>query len=248
MIFVGQLLIVALNHMNYAADWRNIRVHELLRCRMSTEQDVVDAAISGDCNRLQDMLAASPGLAAARNPAGISALMLALYNRQDAAVQSICAARDGFDVFEAASLGRIETLQNAFGEHLDVPDLFSADGFTPLHLAAFFARTTALEYLLEMGADSGAVARNPMHVQPLHSAVAGGNTECVRLLLEHGADPDARQAGGYTPLMGAAANGNLGMVRVLLEYGANPSLVADDGQNAHQLAIARGMRAVADVI
>ena len=50
------------------------------------------------------------------------------------------------------------------------------DGFTPLHLAAFFGRLEAAALLVDRGADLEAPSRNPRFpsVRPLHSAIAGG--------------------------------------------------------------------------
>ena len=65
-----------------------------------------------------------------------------------------------------------------------------------------------------------AVARNPIRVQPLHSAAAGGHTAVARLLLEHGADPNARQEGGFVPLHAAAQAGNDELYELLVASGA----------------------------
>ncbi|MFC3918361.1 ankyrin repeat domain-containing protein [Deinococcus metalli] len=75
----------------------------------------------------------------------------------------------------------------------------SPDGFTPLGLASFFGRAEAAQVLLEAGADVHAVSRNPMQVQPLHSAVAGNHEALARVLVAAGADVNAEQADGFTP-------------------------------------------------
>ena len=109
---------------------------------------------------------------------------------------------------------------------------WSPDGFTALHLAAFFGRETVAATLLEHGADVNAVARNPLRVQPLHSAAAAGHTPVARLLLEYGADPNARQEGGFVPLHAAAQAGNDELYELLLASGADQDAATDDGRTA----------------
>jgi uncharacterized protein len=75
-----------------------------------------------------------------------------------------------------------------------------------------------------------AVARNPIRVQPLHSAAAGGHTAVARLLLEHGADPNARQEGGFVPLHAAAQAADEKLYELLLAGGADQDAATDDGR------------------
>ena len=104
------------------------------------------------------------------------------------------------------------------------PRAWSDDGFTPLHLAAFFAQPECVRALIEAGADADACSQNAMSVHPLHSAVASRSLRCVELLLAAAPDSNARQAGGYTPLHEAVHNGDRAIEAALLAAGADPSL------------------------
>ena len=106
------------------------------------------------------------------------------------------------------------------------------DGFTLLHLAAFFAGADAVRLLLARGADVDAHGTGWMTGTALHSAVSAGDAEAVRALLEAGADPNARQQGGYTPLHGAAHNGDAPIVRMLARRRRRPALTNDEGRDA----------------
>ena len=77
---------------------------------------------------------------------------------------------------------------------------YAYDGWTPLHLAAFFGHLEAAKLLLDSGADVYAVSRNSLQNTPLHAAAAGKHEDVALVLLARGADPSAVDAGGYTPL------------------------------------------------
>ncbi|MGZ8528123.1 MAG: ankyrin repeat domain-containing protein, partial [Candidatus Limnocylindrales bacterium] len=124
----------------------------------------------------------------------------------------------------------------------------STDGFTALHLAAFFGRPEVARLLLDRGADLNRWAGGDLYVQPLHSAVAGGHADVAAMLILGGADIDAPQRHGYTPLMGAAQNGMAATVQLLLARGANPTARNDDVLTAAELADRAGHPAVAATI
>ncbi len=129
----------------------------------------------------------------------------------------------------------------------DPVDGRAADGFTALHLAAFFGRPSVARLLLDRGADPNAWASGGLRVQPLHSAVAGGHEAVAAMLIEAGADVNAAQDGGYTPLMGAAQNGLAATVALLLAEGAEPNALNEDVLTAADLADRAGHAEVADL-
>ena len=168
-------------------------------------------------------------------PSPQSELLEALYRGDQVTVDAKLAEQPELTFFEAAAVGdsgRVEELLT-----LDSRSVagWSPDGFTALHLAAFFGRETVAATLLERGADVSAVARNPLRVQPLHSAAAGGHTAVARLLLEQGADPNARQEGGFVPLHAAAQARNEELYELLLANGADQDAATDDGRTAADL-------------
>lgn len=208
--------------------------------RANVQKSAFDAVRSGDADALDTVLAQHPHTAKARDENGVSLLMLALYHRRHDLAERILAAGVEPDLFEAAALGRTGRVTELLdGGHVRVTDS-SADGFTVLHLAAFFAHPETVEALLSRGADVEAVAANPSRVRPLHSAVAGRSPEVVRVLLAGEADLEARQQGGFTPLMAAAANGLDDLVDLLLAAGAEPGATADDGKTASDFARTKG--------
>ena len=81
---------------------------------------------------------------------------------------------------------------------------YSYDGWTALHLAAFFGQLEAAARLLEAGGRLAAVSRNPLANTPLHAAVAGGQPDVSVFLIARGADVNATDSGRHTPLHIAA--------------------------------------------
>jgi ankyrin repeat protein len=219
---------------------------------MSMGEDLIAAVTTGDAARVASIVADDPALASTRDDAGISALMLSRYRSNREVTDTLLAADPELDVFEAAALGYLDRLRERL---IDAPqdlDALSADGYTALHFAAFFAKPEAARILIDAGASVATVAQNEMRVQPLHSAAAGHQIEICRLLLAAGAEVDARQAGGFTPLHEASQNGDPEMVELFLSAGADPLATTDDGKTAARLAeeanhpdVARRLREVA---
>jgi uncharacterized protein len=209
---------------------------------LSVAADLLDAVAGGDLDALCAALEAEPALAGRPAPDGVSLLLHALYRRREAAAELILAARPRLSTFDLAALGDAAALRKALAGDVDAR---SPDGFTALHLAAYFGQLEAAEALLEAGADPGAVAGNASRVQPLHSAVAGRHLEVAALLLERGADPDAPQAGGWTALHSAAKQGNAALVELLLGHGAAPAPASDEGLLPADLAVETRHAAVA---
>jgi uncharacterized protein len=196
--------------------------------------ELIDA---GDADALRDELELDPELAATRNAEGLSPVLYALYNAKADLVDTILDANPALDVFDSAASGRTRGLEELLDAEPELARSWSTDGFTALHLAAFFGQEDAARILLERGAEVNLVARHEsIHVTPLHSAAAGSHAAIVKLLLEHGADPNAAQDGGFTPLHSAAQNDDVESVDALLEAGADPTLTNDEAKAPADLA------------
>jgi ankyrin repeat protein len=205
--------------------------------------EIFELIRAGDADAVRALVARDSSAASARDEDGVSALMQAAYTGNDDVTAVVREAAPPQDVFEAATFGDVD------GLHGD-PNVYSADGFTPLHFAVMGGHVDAARALLEAGADPNTMSRHRfVKVRPLHTAcaleVAIENPDVVRLLVEHGADVHGRTAeGGATPLHNASQSGSVELVRTLLALGADPNVTTDDGRTPRDLAKSDDVRAL----
>ena len=195
----------------------------------------------GDLHGVGDILKVNPSIAHATNSAGVSPIMFALYCGRPDMARTLAALRGTApSLFESAAFGELKAVRLSLERSPDLVNQFAKDGFSLLHLAAFFGHAEMVAYLLEKGGNPNAVSRNDAHLHVINSAAAQKNhdksTLCVRLLLESGADPNASQKGGYTATHAAAMNGNLDLLRLLKSRKASFDRKTDDGKSPLDLA------------
>jgi uncharacterized protein len=165
-----------------------------------------------------------------------------------ARVQTLVDADPTLAIFAAAILGNTGRLEELLTGNRSLVSVMSPDGWTPLHLAAFFGKGGAVRLLLNKGASVTARSTNQMANTPLHAAAAGQHAEIVKLLLDHGANANARQHGGWAPLHSAALNGDVECARALLAAGADVSLRADNNQKPLDLALTGARQAMVEFL
>jgi ankyrin repeat protein len=214
----------------------------------STSDELFDAIEAGDVGRVDAMLEDDPTLASSRDASGVSALMRARYRFDKALTETVKRRVDILDVFEAAAFGDVDRLTELLGDEPSLVNDYSGDGFTALHLAAFFGRPDTVALLIERGAEVDAFGRGWMTGTAMHSAVSRLHADVVRILLDAGAKPNVRQSAGWTPLHAAAMNGDLTSVELLLASGADPTATNEEGRSVADLARESGDDATADRI
>ncbi len=150
----------------------------------------------------------------------------------------------------AAMTGNTATARELISADADLTVRDTRNRQTPLHVAASAqddGSADIVAILLAAGAAPGEKAKGGW--TPLLYAAARGNTESVRCLLENKADLNvADDSHGWTALHAASRSGQVEMVKLLLESGADPAQEDKSGHSPIQLAKARNMEAVVEVL
>ncbi len=211
-------------------------------------QELFDSIKNGDLAKVTALLDGDVGLANAADEHGTAAHTVAVYNRKTEIAQLLESRGARIDIFAACMAGRTDLVREMLAENKALVQLMSHDGWTPLHLAAFFGNKDAAAILLDAGANVTVRSTNAMANMPLHAGVAGRSLPLVKLLVEHGAPVNARQHGGWTPLHAAAQNGDPAMVAFLLEHGADVNERADNSQLPMDLALTKGHQEIVNLL
>jgi uncharacterized protein len=215
---------------------------------MSTVSPLMLAIQNRDLAAAKAALERDAAQATTALPGGLSPLLFALYN----GAAEIAGLLRGFrtpDVFECAALDDAPAVARLVLHDPTLRVQHSVDGWTPLHLAAFFGSRDAALVLVALGAPLEARSENPMKNTPLHAAIAGaGGEQLAPLLLALGADPLVVGGSGVDALHLAASRGFEALCRLLIARGANRANKTEDGKTAADIARERGHLATAAAI
>src|SRR5260370_31120643 len=116
----------------------------------------IDAIKAGEFERVKAMVSAEPTLIDARSRTGDSAILTAVYHRQKEIVNLLVARGATLSLFDGCAAGELERVERLITESPQRVNEYSADGWTPLHLASFFCHPRIVELLLGSGADVSA--------------------------------------------------------------------------------------------
>ena len=165
-----------------------VRTARFLQEHRDEHDEFFEAARTGMSRRCAGSCQPDPALITTTRAAGETPLMTALYNKQQRAADWLVQSGAPLDIFAAAAVGDIATIERLLQPPAAGLHAYRYDGWTLLHLAAFFGQRAAVERLMAAGADINAVSRNALRNTPLHAAVAGGHVEVSLLLINAAAD------------------------------------------------------------
>jgi uncharacterized protein len=208
---------------------------------VASTHDLLEAIRKRDGAAVRSLLDAEPELVHATAEDGTSPVMTAIYHGAGSALAMLVARGAVLDLHAAAAVGDVSRIRKLLENGAASIGSVAADGWTALHLAAFFGRTDAVEELLTRGADVHARSRNGFSNTPLHAAIAGsGGIAILEMLLAHDADANAGATEGITPLHLALTRGDPALVDALLVRGEESNARNDDVSTPAELAARRG--------
>jgi ankyrin repeat protein len=202
-------------------------------------REFFDAIKAGEFERVKAMVSATPAIVNARGEAG-SAVLTAVYHRHKEIVNLLVARGAELTLFEACAAGELERVERLVRESPGMINAHSDDGWTPLHLGAFFGHAKVVELLLAHGADVAGRSTNSNGNTPLHAALVANQKMAAGLLIGHGADVNAADAAGWRPLHLAASHNALDAMKTLIAQGAAVAATNRDGLTAAQIAEQKG--------
>ena len=213
---------------------------------METAQSLWEAVKAKDLERTKSLIAREPALVDARNEKGEPAVLSAIYLGAWEIADFLIRAGATLDIFSAAAAGNSVILPALIAER--GADVYAPDGWTPLHLAAFFGHVEAARLLIEAGADVHAVSKNPTANTPMHAAATRGHLDVIELLLANGADVNRKAGGGWTPLHLAAGSRSPETVAFLLQRGADVNVTDEKGNTPLAIANQTNQSRAAELI
>lgn len=200
---------------------------------------IPEAIRDGNLEALRRLLEEDPSAYQLRTEQGLSFLLLAVYYGRRDMAELLRGDGSKLGIVEAAAMGERTRVAQHLQESPASVNAYEADGYTALHLAAYFRHVDIARMLLMARADANIEARNVMRARPLHSALYQTDHYVaellVRMLLEAGADPKAPRAGGLQPIHVAVLNGHDAAAKLLVGAGADPNARTDDGKTPTML-------------
>lgn len=202
-------------------------------------EDVFEYIKQGDLQSLTRSIREHPEILGVTNSDSMTPLLFAMYLGKAEVAMAMYKVPFAFTIHEKAVMNDLEGVEEMLDADTALLDSYSGDGWTALHLAAFFGNKDVEQILLTRGAQIDIPSRSKASFgnSPLQAAAAMGQSEIVRLLLDNGANPNfVQQPGLLTPLHIAASRKDIEIVRLLVERGASIESVSADGRKPADIA------------
>ncbi len=210
------------------------------------KNDMLEAVKARDLAGVRALLDRDPHVLQAFGDGGDTPVLLSLYYGADDLTRLLLDYGVDLNLHEAAAAGETSRVRQLLDAAPDAINAYSHDGWTPLHLAAFFGRLDTATLLLERGADANLLSTNGMGNLPLHAALAAQRFDVAAMLLDRGSAVDQVDSSGLLPLHLAADTGNVPFIEVLITAGSPINQRDAQGRTPLALALAKEHHGAAD--
>ena len=102
----------------------------------------------GELMKVEQMNKRNPSLVNAKDESGMGGIAVATYYGQPKVASLLISRGATLNVFEAAMVGDLTKVRDLVVHERSLANAYSADGFTALHLAAFFGQPRVVEFLV----------------------------------------------------------------------------------------------------
>ena len=215
------------------------RARQLAENLQRLKGEMFAAVKAKDIEGVKALLDHDPNLLRLWSEGGDTPVLLSAYYGAQEVTRLLLEQGVELNLFEAAAVGEVERVQQLLEADPTLINTYSHDGWTPLHLAAFFGHREVAQLLLQRGADVAARSRNATGNLPLHAALAGRRFDIAQLLVMHDSNVNIQDQYQWTALHHAAYSGNMTIVELLLTNGAKLDVKNNKGQTPRQIAIER---------
>lgn len=181
---------------------------------------LTDMIKNGDQSMVIDYLRQEPMLMLSKDNEGRSLFYYAIaYERFDI-IEFFISKNYQPDLIEYACLGSTEKVVKTINDQPEQMHTYSPDGWSILHIAAYYGHVSLLIKLIDLGMDIHTISKNAHRQEAIHSASAGNQKKAISCLLKHGAKIDGNGAHN-SPLHISLKNKEYDIIKLLVKNGAN---------------------------
>ena len=142
-------------------------------------------------------------------------------------------------LLNCSATGNIEEIERILNFHtVDLNEVKTPEGFSPLHIAVQNGHIVVVTYLLTKNSNPNLHALKGQ--TPLQLAAMKGHLSIVQILITKGADINLPGFDGMTPIYAAALSNKPEIVSFLLTIGGDPLITANTTLSAIEIASKRG--------
>ncbi|KAJ8261827.1 hypothetical protein GJAV_G00158870, partial [Gymnothorax javanicus] len=216
------------------------------RRRMGKEQELLEAARTGNVVLVEKLLSGKKGLLGTSSGSIPLPSLLSIWR----GLNVNCVDSSGYTPLHHASLNGHRDVVLKLLQYEASTNVADSKGCFPLHLAAWKGDVEIVRILINHGPSHCRVnEQNHEKETALHCAAQYGHSEVVSVLLQELTDPTMRNSRSETPLDLAALYGRLQVVRMLVN--AHPNLMSCGSVRKHtplHLAARNGHRAAVQIL